>query len=139
LIYIDWRSASKIMKFEADDRYMVGSCLLCQSKEHALRGCGRVNYKHGQCCMTCGLPQMAFGERIHGNVETGECEEGLKDMVKGICWGIFRDSELKGRYLLGIFNGDEGEFKRWIVEMDESMEITNGVRLMLRVWRDIEI
>ena len=87
--------------------------------------------------MTCGLPQMAFNEIIHGNIQTGECEEGLKDMVKGICWGIFRDEHLREKYLTAIFGVlDEKEFKEWMKEMDESMEIINGVRLMLTVWRD---
>jgi len=86
--------------------------------------------------MTCGLPQMAFNEIIHGNIQTGECEEGLKDIVKGICWGIFRDEHLREKYLTAIFGVDEKEFKEWMKEMDESMEIINGVRLMLTVWRD---
>ena len=86
--------------------------------------------------MTCGLPQMAFKEIIHGNIQTGECEEGLKDIVKGICWGIFRDEHLREKYLTAIFGVDEKEFKEWMKEMDESMEIINGVRLMLTVWRD---
>ncbi|TMI78936.1 MAG: hypothetical protein E6H10_16205 [Bacteroidetes bacterium] len=79
---------------------------------------------------------MAFNEIIHGNIQTGECEEGLKDMVKGICWGIFRDEHLREKYLTAIFGVDEKEFKEWMKEMDESMEIINGVRLMLTVWRD---
>ena len=116
---------------------MINRCLLCQSKEHDLRRCRRVDFKRGSCCMTCGLPQKAFGERIHGDMDTGECEEGLRDMVKGICWGIFRDEALRERYLMDIFKGSEGEFKEWLAGMDESMEMTNGVRLMLGVWRDI--
>jgi len=87
--------------------------------------------------MTCGLPQMAFNEIIHGNIQTGECEEGLRDIVKGICWGIFRDEHLREKYLTAIFDVDEKDFKEWMKEMDESMEMTNGVRLMLTVWRDI--
>jgi len=79
---------------------------------------------------------MAFNEIIHGNIQTGECEEGLKDIVKGICWGIFRDEHLREKYLTAIFGVDEKEFKEWMKEMDESMEIINGVRLMLTVWRD---
>jgi len=66
--------------------------------------------------MTCGLPQIAFGESVHGNRETGECEEGMKDLIKGCCWAIYRDNHLKNKYLTGVFNGDEGKFKEWIVE-----------------------
>jgi len=87
--------------------------------------------------MTCGLPQIAFGENVHGNRETGECEEGLKDLIKGCCWAIFRDEHLKTKYLMDHFNGDEEEFKEWKVKLDESREIINGVGLMLRVWREM--
>ena len=115
---------------------MVGLCLLCQSEDHNLRGCKRVDFKYGSCCVSCGLPQMAFNEKIHGKVETGECEEGLKDIVKGVCWGIFRDEYLKAQYLTDLFDGDEDAFKQWMKEMDDNMEMTNGVSLMLKVWRD---
>jgi hypothetical protein len=96
-----------------------------------------VDFKYGSCCVTCGLPQIMFSENIHGNTETGECEDGLKDIVKGLCWGIFRNDSLRRKYLFNIFNGDEEEFKEWMKEMDESMEMTNAVSLMLTVWRDI--
>jgi hypothetical protein len=98
-----------------------------------------VDFRYGSCCVTCGLPQMAFGENIHGNIETGECEEGLKDLVKGCCWGIFRDQGLREKYLVNVFNGDERRFKDWMKEMDESREMTNGVSLMLMVWREMLI
>ena len=49
--------------------------------------------------MNCGLPQRAFGDEIHGNVESGKCEDGLRDLMKGICWKVFRDDELNRKYL----------------------------------------
>lgn len=137
MMAMNWRNAGEmsIEMGEAHSRYMVRLCLLCQSGEHALRRCQRIDFEHGSCCVSCGLPQMVFTEKIHGNMETGECEDGLKDMIKGGCWGIFRDEELKGKYLKNIFDGDEAEFKEWLVKMDESREMTNGVRLMVDVWR----
>lgn len=80
---------------------------------------------------------MAFSESIHGDVATGECEEGLKDMVKGACWGIFRDSHLREKYLMNTFDGNEDDFKKWIAELDESREIINGVKLILTAWREM--
>ena len=117
---------------------MIGLCLLCQSQEHVLKNCERLNIKKGVCCMNCWLPQRAFGEEIHGNIETGECENGLKDLMKGICWRVFREDELNGKYLEeeGVLIGDEEDFKRWIIERDMSGEMINGCRLMLNVWRD---
>jgi hypothetical protein len=103
-----------------------------------MRNCKRLDIKKGVCCRHCWLPQTAFGEKIHGNIETGECEEGLKDLLKGMCWKIFRDDHLNGKYLeeeLIVFEDDK-EFKRWIIQRDMSGEMINGCRLMLEVWKD---
>ena len=88
--------------------------------------------------MTCGLPQRLFGEQIHGNVLTGECEPGLRDLMKGVCWRIFWKSALKEKYLLGMEGdiGSEEDYKKWIQRLDTSGEMINGCRLMLNIWRD---
>jgi len=101
-------------------RDMVGLCLLCQGLDHAMPNCRRYDLRKGICCMTCGLPQRLFGEQIHGNVLTGECEPGLRDLMKGVCWRIFRKPALKEKYLLGM-EGDiesEEDYKRWILRLD---------------------
>jgi hypothetical protein len=119
---------------------MVGLCLLCQGKGHGLRDCRRVDFRKGSCCVSCGFPQTAFKERIHGNKMTGECESGLRDLMKGACWGVFRDVKLKEKYLSGIgaeVDSEEG-YKKWLVKLDTSGEMINGCRLMLDIWRDWE-
>jgi hypothetical protein len=64
---------------------MVRRCLLCQSEQHNLRGCKRVDFKYESCCVTCDLSQIMFNENIHENTETEECENDLKDIVKELC------------------------------------------------------
>jgi hypothetical protein len=80
---------------------------------------------------------MLFGEHIHGNVLSVECEVGFRDVMKGVCWRVFRLEELKEKYLLrkGV-RCDEDGYKRWIIGLDTSGEMTNGCRLVLDVWRD---
>src|SRR5579862_7934122 len=68
---------------------MFGKCLYCQSKEHQGRDCKKIVFRKGSCCVSCGFPQKAFGESIHEDVRTGECEEGMRDIMKGICWGVY--------------------------------------------------
>src|SRR2546421_12388375 len=82
-------------------RNMFGKCLYCQSKGHQGRECKKIVFRKGSCCVSCGFPQKAFGEVIHGDVRTGECEEGIRDIMKGICWGIYREKR-----------ADSGLFKR---------------------------
>ena len=121
-------------------RYMVGLCLHCQSGKHVGRECEKVRFKRGSCCYTCGLPQRAYGKDIHGNVRTGECEEGLRDIVRGGCWGC----------ILGVRNGYVcgGEWRDWMDGMKESLkmdwrveesgEMVNGAQLMMEVWRGLK-
>jgi hypothetical protein len=98
--------------------------------------CQKVIIKRGACCMSCGLPQKAFGEHIHGNVYSGECEYGLRDIMKGICWKIFREDGLREKYIPEFGKGEEDRFKGWLFEMDISGEMINGCRMMLNVWRE---
>lgn len=120
-------------------RYMVGLCLHCQSGKHVGRECEKVRFKRGSCCYTCGLPQRAYGKDIHGNVRTGECEEGLRDIVRGGCWAVYRSEKWLRMWLgmEGLEWMDEGEFKRWIGEVEESGEMVNGAQLMMEVWRGV--
>jgi hypothetical protein len=106
--------------------------------EHAFNGCKRVDFNDGDCCHTCGLPQKVYQEIIHGNIELGECENGLRDLMKGICWRVFREDELRWKYLsdVGGLYWTEDEFKHWLVRLDLRGEMINGTRLMLNVWRD---
>ena len=51
---------------------------------------------------------------------------------------MFRDFELREKYLNELSSDDmniEG-FRRWLGCLKGDCEIVNGVRLMLRVWRD---
>ena len=123
-------------------RNMFGKCLYCQSKEHQGRDCKKIVFRKGSCCVSCGFPQKAFGESIHGDVRTGECEEGMRDIMKGICWGVYREkrSEMRVFEELGIKEDiNEEEFKKWISEMDVSGEMNNGCRMVLEVWRSRNI
>ena len=80
---------------------MINLCLICHSKEHKFKQCKKMQFRNGNCCFTCGFPQTAYGEPIHGNFETGECkdEEELRDIIPCICWQVFRNIELKKKYL----------------------------------------
>jgi len=115
-----------------------GHCLFCQTEKHSSKGCVKVNFRKGSCCMTCGFPQILFGERIHGDIGTGECEKGLRDLMKGVCWGVYRDVKLKEKYLKddGSEIVEEEKYKEWIIRMDTSGEMINGCRFMLNIWRD---
>lgn len=116
----------------------MGLCLFCQSSDHTMRSCKKTMFKVGSCCYTCGLPQNAYNEYIHGNSMIGECSDGLRDLVKGVCWYVFRDEELREKYLGKLCREDIGMkgFRRWLGERSGDYELVNGVRLMLRVWRD---
>jgi len=100
--------------------------------------CKKEKVKKGICCTSCGLPQRLFGEEIHGDVLTGECKDGLRDLMKGICWRVYRVRELKDKYLGGV--GDEirneEDYKKWLNRLDTSGEMINGCRLMLNIWRE---
>jgi len=87
--------------------------------------------------VSCGFPQILFGEHIHGNVESGECSGGLKDLIKGVCWRVFRVKELREKFLEGKgVPSEEDGYKKWISQLDTSGEMINGCRLMLNVWRE---
>lgn len=89
--------------------------------------------------MSCGFPQKAFHEVIHGDVTTGECDVGLKDAMKGACWRIWRDKELRSKYLKDYEReiGTEEQFREWIARLDETGEFVNGCRLMLIAYKDL--
>jgi hypothetical protein len=101
--------------------------------------CKKPMFKKGSCCLSCGFPQKAFNETIHGDVGTGECESGLKDGMKGGCWRIWRSEELRLKYLFDCLDEcrSSEQFKVWLGQMDLSGEMINGCRLMLRVYRDL--
>ena len=117
---------------------MKNLCLQCQGSGHRMNECRRVDYRKGNCCLTCGFPQKCFDEVIHGDIRTGECEEGLMDLIKGVCWRIFRDGKLNSKYLEGLGDevGDKEKYRLWLARMDTSGEMTNGCRLMLNIWRE---
>src|SRR5271169_5943847 len=121
---------------------MIGKCLFCQSREHSARHCRKGTYRGAKCCFTCGLPQKAYGKVIHGTVTTGECEAGLRDVVRGGCWTLYRDEKDK-KWLRQWFERrgcewkNEIQFREWTLEMEEEGEITNGVRILLEAWRDL--
>ena len=120
-------------------REMLNVCLGCQSTAHAFAECQRrLDFRAGHCCYTCGLPQKLYEEVIHGVVETGECQNGLIDLMKGICWRVFRVRELREKYLrrIGGLRWTEVEFRSWLQSLDLRGEMLNGTRLMLNVWRD---
>jgi len=71
------------------NRYIVVHCLFCQREDHRARECEKAKFKRGSCCYTCGLPQEAYRKDIHGDVRTGECEIGLRDVIRGWCWALY--------------------------------------------------
>lgn len=119
-------------------RYMVGLCLFCQSKEHSGRDCEKSRFKRGSCCFKCGLPQRAYGKDIHGDVRTGECEEGLRDIVGGGCWVLYGGESWLRRWFegRGLEWKREDEYREWISSTEEEGEMINGVRVILEAWRD---
>jgi len=119
------------------DRNMTGLCFKCQGN-HRRESCEVVLYKDGTCCFSCGLPQRVYGEVIHGNRETGGCEDGLYHLMRGVCWRVYRTPELKRKYLMSVWREVESEmkFKEWLTRSDGSGEILNGCRLMFNVWKE---
>jgi len=75
---------------------------------------------------------------MHGDVLTGECNEGLRDLMKGICWKVYRDVKFRERYLKDVENEirTEEEYKKWLMVLDTSGEMVNGCRLTLNIWKD---
>jgi hypothetical protein len=104
-----------------------------------MRNCKKLVFKKG-CCYTCGFPHRANGKDIHGNATTGECEDGLRDILKGGCWWLYRDKRWLKDWSerVGVSWSDEDEFKRWIETREEEGEILNGVRLILEAWREVK-
>jgi len=104
-----------------------------------MRQCSKPIFKKGSCCVSCGFPQMAFKEAVHGDVKTGECEAGLQDAMKGAVWRVWRDPELRLKYLKGYERETrtEEEFKAWLTRLDETGEFVNGCRLMLEVYKQV--
>ena len=62
----------------------------------------------------------------------------LRDLMKEICWFIFRDFELREKYLNELSSDDMNvnEFRRWLECLEENYEIVNEIKLMLRIWRN---
>jgi len=119
-------------------RLLYGKCLYCQSPDHPARSCTKLEFKKG-CCYKCGFPHKAWGLEIHGDMRTAACENGLRDLVKGGCWRLYRDETWLRVWMQkqGMRWKDEGEFKAWIQGMEVEGEILNGVRLILEAWREI--
>jgi hypothetical protein len=119
---------------------MVRLCLFCQSKDHAGRDCVKMLFKKG-CCYTCGFPHKAYGKDIHGDVRTAECENGLRDILKGGCWWLYRSERWLQSWFerCGMDWKEEVDFKHWIETKEEEGEILNGVRVILEAWREIVV
>jgi len=118
-------------------RIMPGKCLRCQSGDHSTNGCKNVIYRGGNCCWKCGLPQRLGGSYIHGDMSIGVCEEGWRDKMFPLCYYLWRKNGWKER-LSAHFRQEwnEDEFREWICRVDKG--ITNGVRVMLWAWDEIE-
>lgn len=116
---------------------MSGKCLRCQSKDHPVKKCMAVQYRGGNCCWTCGLPQKLGRVHVHGVISIGECEEGYNDKMWPLCWYMWRQMRWKRR-LEAHFCREwtEDEFREWISKIDRG--ITNGVRVMLWAWDEME-
>ena len=127
-------SAKHILK---DCRVMPGKCLRCQNEDHSLKECVDVMYKGGSCCWKCGLPQMLGENYIHGDMRIGACEEGWRDKMFPLCYYLWRKSGWRER-LESHFRREwtEEGFREWICMIDRG--ITNGVRIMLWIWDEIE-
>jgi len=80
------------------------------------------------------------GEVIHGDSGTGACEDGMSYLMLGICWKVYRNEDLRRKYLKDEMKEIESEekFGEWMIRNDQSGEMLNGCRLMLNVWRDYE-
>ena len=118
-------------------REMPGKCSRCQSRGHSVRSCAGVTYTGGYCCWKCGLPQKLGRAHIHGKISIGECEAGYMDKMFPLCWYLWRRTSWK-RKLEAHFRREwsEEEFRGWICKIERG--ISNGVRVMLWAWDDIE-
>lgn len=120
-----------------DCREMHGKCIRCQNRGHSVGRCVRVQYRGGNCCWKCGMPQKLGQIHVHGEISIGACEDGYKDKMWPLCWYLYRDIKWK-RLLEHGFGREwsEDEFRVWICSIDRG--ITNGVRVMLWIYREIE-
>lgn len=123
---------------EANDRFMTGLCLHCQRRGHRVIDCQKEDFIHGTCCFWCGLPCRAYGEEIHGVMATAECEEGLRDIIVGSYWHLYRNEGWISLWFSesGLGWMSEDEFKEWVVRKEGEFDIVNGVRLVIAAWRD---
>jgi RecQ family ATP-dependent DNA helicase len=121
----------------SDCKEMPGKCSRCQSKGHSVRRCVPVRYTGGNCCWKCGLPQKLGRVHIHGEMSIGACETGYMDKMFPLCWYLWLKTSWKRR-LEAHFRQEwsEDEFREWICRIDRGL--TNGVRVMLWVWDEIE-
>lgn len=116
---------------------MPGKCLRCQGGDHSVDDCEDVIYRGGNCCWKCGLPQRLGGSYIHGDMSIGACEEGWRDKMFPLCYYLWRKSGWKDRLEAHFHQGwTEDGFRAWICRVDRG--ITNGVRVMLWAWNEIE-
>jgi superfamily II DNA helicase RecQ len=121
-----------------DCREMPGKCIRCQNREHSVRNCERVQYTGGNCCWTCGLPQKLGRVHVHGEMQFGICVGGWADKMFPLCWYLWRKSSWRRRLEAHFrWEWSEDEFRLWICKVDRG--ITNGVRVMLWAWNEIEV
>jgi hypothetical protein len=70
-------------------------------------------------------------------METAACEDGLRDIVKGGLWYLYRSGTWLREWFESRGQGwmDEAKFKSWAETKEEEGEIVNGVRVVLEAWR----
>jgi hypothetical protein len=83
------------------------------------------------------VSQKLGGKRVHGKIGVGECEDGYMDKMFPLCWYLWRKTSWKRR-LETHFHQEWSEdmFRKRICSTNRG--ITNGVRVMLWMWDNIE-
>jgi superfamily II DNA helicase RecQ len=118
-----------------------GMCSRCLGWGHVARDCDQsIKYICG--CRTCGFPQNLYGEYMHGDAGTGECN--MIDVRHVILTGticLFKLSHWRRRILVSKFGLSEMISKEeliWWISMSSDGEICNGLLAMIE-WMNLRL
>jgi hypothetical protein len=115
-------------------------CTRCLGSDHRVGTCN-IEIKYICGCHTCGFPQNLYGEYMHGDAGTGECD--MKDARHVIFSGticLFKLGRLRRSILQEKFGFSDLETReeliKWITE-SENGEICNGLKAMV-TWMNLQ-
>ena len=114
-------------------------CTRCLTSDHRVRDCD-IGIKYICGCHTCGFPQNLYGEYMHGDAGTGECDmQDARHVIFSGAICLFKLGHLRRSILQEKFGftglETKEEFIKWITESEDG-EICNGLKAMV-MWMNL--